>query len=52
MLDQYHVPNEERKKVERRKVGHWVAKVWYNDEKIRKETIEKSFKRCGVVSQA
>ena len=29
------------KKVERRNVGHWVLKVWYDDEKVKKETIEK-----------
>ena len=52
MWEQYDDVNAEKKKVERRNVGHWVAKVWYDDEKIKKETIEKSFKRCGIVAQA
>ena len=42
----------ERKKVERRNVGYWVNKVWYDDEKITKETIQKSFKRCGIKAPA
>ena len=52
MWDQYDAPNAERKKVEHRNVDRWAAKVWYNDEKIKKETIEKSFKRCGIIAQA
>ena len=46
--DQYDTPDAERKKVERINVGFWVNKVWYDDEKITKETIQKSFKRCGI----
>ena len=52
MWDQYDTPDAERKKVERRNVGYWVNKVWYDDEKIKKETIQKSFKRCGIKAPA
>ena len=52
MWDQYDTPDAERKKVERRNVGYWVNKVWYDDETITKETIQKSFKRCGIKAPA
>ena len=52
MWDQYDAPDAERKKVERINVGFWVNKVWYDDEKITKETIQKSFKRCGIKAPA
>ena len=52
MWDQYDTPDAERKKVERINVGFWVNKVWYDDEKITKETIQKSFKRCGIKAPA
>ena len=38
--------------VERINVGFWANKVWYDDEKITKETIQKSFKRCGIKAPA
>ena len=52
MWDQYDTPDAERKKVERINVGFWANKVWYDDEKITKETIQKSFKRCGIKAPA
>ena len=50
--DQHDVPTAERKKVERRNVHYWCKKVSYDDKKIKKKTIEKSSKRCGVKSIA
>ena len=46
------VPNAERNKVKRRNEDYCADKVWYNDAKIKKETIEKSFKRCGIKAPA
>ena len=52
LLHPNDVPNAERKKVKRRNEDYCDDKVLHNDAKIRKETIEKSFKHCGIKAPA
>ena len=52
LLHPNDVPNAERKKVKRRNEDYCDDKVLHNDTKIKKETIEKSFKHCGIKAPA